>query len=440
MSDQYPLLVILAGGSSSRLWPLRDKSLLKFLGKPLLELQLETFIRLGFRDVAVVCNPENHEPVRAILARMGNAIRYQTFIQSQSKGMGDALLTLEPLLIRATEPAPVYVSQVHDIFDPFLHQAMLLAYQDNPSLTWIASYKVKEYFPGGYLAVDGDMNITDIIEKPPRGQEPSDLVNIVAHVHPDLRRLLEFIRAEYAREISTDDHYERAMAHLMKLTPFKAVPYSGAWCPIKYPWHVLEAMNYYLSAVQSYIAEDVIQEAGVHISGPAYIEKGVKLLHGADIRGPAYIGEKTLIGQYAHVRGSMIARNCIVGVGSEVNRSYLGEGASLHTGKALDSILADNAGVDEHVNLSAGMITANFRGDAGHVQSTVKGQRLDTGRTKFGAVLGAGAFVGVGAMLMPGVKIGEGSVVGPLTLVLEDVLDHTLYYSEQKYVKKQIAE
>ena len=53
--------------------------------------------------------------------------------------------------------------------------------------------------------------------------------------------------------------------------------------------------------------------------------------------------------------------------------------------------------------------------------------------------IGHAAFVGVGAMLMPGVKIGEGSIVGPLTLVLEDVPDHTQYYSEQTIVKKTIS-
>ena len=93
----------------------------------------------------------------------------------------------------------------------------------------------------------------------------------------------------------------------------------------------------------------------------------------------------------------------------------------------------------EHVNLSAGMITANFRADGGPVKSTVKGQRVDTGRQKLGAVLGEGSFVGVGAMLMPGVKIGEGSIVGPLTLVLEDVPDHTRYYAQQTIVRKPIS-
>jgi bifunctional UDP-N-acetylglucosamine pyrophosphorylase/glucosamine-1-phosphate N-acetyltransferase len=405
----------------------------------LLELQLEKHVELGFRSIAVVCNPDNRNSIQDILAKFDHKIEFQTFVQTQPKGMGDALLTLEPMLGSVADPMPVYVCQVHDIFGKSLHEAMLQAHLDDPRVTWLASYQVEDYFPGGYLVVDDELSITNIIEKPPRGEEPSDLVNIVAHIHPDLRRLLDQVRMEYTRDNPHDDHYERAMAELMDVTPFKAMPYKGPWYPIKYPWHVLEAMDYYLSTIEHHIADGVDREDSVHISGPVYIEKGVRLLHGADIRGPAYIGANSLIGQYANVRESMVSRNSIVGIGSEVNRSYLGEGARLHTAKALDAILADNVGVDEHVNLSAGMITANFRADGGNVKSTVKGQRVDTGRAKFGAVIGAGSFIGIGAMLMPGVKIGEGCVIGPLTLVLEDIPDNTLYYSEQKYVKKQIS-
>lgn len=439
--SQQPLtLVILAGGSSSRLWPLREKSLLKFLGVPLFELQLETYIKLGLKKVAVVCNPDNHAALRAILQKFAGQIEFHTFVQAEARGMGDALLTLEPLLASAPGPVPIYVCQVHDIVDPSLHQEMLQAYSRDPQVARLAAYKVESYFPGGYLVVDGDLTVRDVVEKPPPGQEPSDLVNIVAHLHPDLRRLLDQVRLEYAGPDARDDHYERAMARLMQSSLFKAIPYTGPWQAIKYPWHVLDAMNYYLGKIEHHIADDVYIEDGVHISAPVYIEKGVRILHGADLRGPVYIGANALIGQHAHVWRSMVSRNSIVGVGSEINRSYLGEETRLHTAKALDAILADSAGSDEHVNLSAGMITANFRADAGNVWSTVKGQRINTQRTKLGAILGAGAFVGVGAMLMPGVKIGEGSIVGPLTLVMQDVPDHTLYYSKQTCISQRISD
>ena len=123
---------------------------------------------------------------------------------------------------------------------------------------------------------------------------------------------------------------------------------------------------------------------------------------------------------------------------SKKKHSILGAGARLHAAKALDAVLAENTGIDQHINLSAGMITANFRTDGGTISSTVKGKRLDTGRTKLGAVIGAGTFVSVGAMLMPGVKIGEGTVIGPQAIVQQDVFDHTLYYVQQQIVKKPL--
>ncbi|MBK8033720.1 MAG: hypothetical protein IPK17_30325 [Chloroflexi bacterium] len=51
------------------------------------------------------------------------------------------------------------------------------------------------------------------------------------------------------------------------------------------------------------------------------------------------------------------------------------------------------------------------------------GDALDSGRDKFGAIVGQGAFLGVDVMTMPGVKIGEAVEVGPGTYVHEDVPD-----------------
>ena len=74
-----------------------------------------------------------------------------------------------------------------------------------------------------------DDRITNIIEKPGAGNEPSDLVSIVAHIHADAALLLDRIRAEYAKPAKTDDHYERTMASLMAEHVFQVVPYEGPW-------------------------------------------------------------------------------------------------------------------------------------------------------------------------------------------------------------------
>jgi UDP-N-acetylglucosamine diphosphorylase / glucose-1-phosphate thymidylyltransferase / UDP-N-acetylgalactosamine diphosphorylase / glucosamine-1-phosphate N-acetyltransferase / galactosamine-1-phosphate N-acetyltransferase len=135
----------------------------------------------------------------------------------------------------------------------------------------------------------------------------------------------------------------------------------------------------------------------------------------------------------------MIGSDCEIGLGSEVNRSYIGRGARLHSSKALDSILADSD-QGQHVNLAAGSITANLRGDEGTIELNIKGSRVSTGRNKFGAVIGAGTFIGIQAALMPGVRIGEGCVIGPSTIVDADVPDRHRCFVQQQTVLKAMRE
>jgi bifunctional UDP-N-acetylglucosamine pyrophosphorylase/glucosamine-1-phosphate N-acetyltransferase len=98
----------------------------------------------------------------------------------------------------------------------------------------------------------------------------------------------------------------------------------------------------------------------------------------------------------------------------------------MHACRVLDSIFAQG------VNFSAGCTTANLRIDKGVVSSIVKGQKLNTGREKLGAIVGRDAFIAVDAMTMPGVKIGERAQIGPGTHVIRDVADGIRIYVKQE--------
>ncbi len=224
----------------------------------------------------------------------------------------------------------------------------------------------------------------------------------------------------------SDDHYERAMAALMKTRLFQVVPYEGSWQAIKYPWHVLDVMHALLSQIDGQqISPEAKIEEGVLIKGNVIIEAGARVFHGATIAGPAYIGERAIIGNGSLVRESMIGAGAVVGYGTEVARSYLADRVHTHACQALDSIL------DEDVNLSASCTTANLRIDGGIVSSVVKGDKLATGRDKLGLIAGKRAFIGVNVMTMPGIKIGIESEIGPTTVVAQDVPDCTRVWVEQ---------
>lgn len=419
-----PLLVILAGGASSRLWPLEEKSLIKFMGRPLLSLQLDNYARLGLTEAVIVGNPENEDVIWHLVENTPG-IRARVVVQPEPKGMGDALLRLEPVLAREGNQ-PVYVTQVHDLTDMVLHQRLLTEYQSGSALAYLAGYRVSEYFPGGYLQVTPEGRIISIVEKPGAGNEPSDLVSIVAHIHSDGARLLEAIGTEYGKPDTSDDHYERAMGQMMKDHAFRVVPYQGVWKAIKYPWHVLDVMDVFLSQIQGQrISPEAKIEEGVLIKGNVVVEPGARLFHGATVVGPAYIGAGAIVGNGALVRESMIGAGAVVGYVTEVARSYMADRAHTHAGQVLDSIL------DEDVNFSASCTTANLRIDQGPVWSAVKGNKMNTGRGKLGLIAGKRAFVAVNVMTMPGVKIGRDAEIGPTTVVRHDVPDGARVWVEQ---------
>ncbi|MBK8021502.1 MAG: hypothetical protein IPK19_08735 [Chloroflexi bacterium] len=91
--------------------------------------------------------------------------------------------------------------QVHDVVDDQLHRDILAAFAANLTSTYLAGYEREDYFPGGYLIVTGDGRITGIVEKPGAENRPSNLVNIVAHIHSSATDLFEAVRAEYARDL-----------------------------------------------------------------------------------------------------------------------------------------------------------------------------------------------------------------------------------------------
>ncbi len=428
-----PLLIILAGGASSRLWPLSDKSLLKIApgsGRllTLLGRHLATFSALGFEEAVVIANPDNAGALQEETDRAG--IRVHIATQPKPTGMGDAILRAEEHL-KAHRYPPIYITMAHDVVDEALHRHMLSAYRSGEAASYLAGYRVSQYFPGGYLTIKGDGQITGIIEKPGAGSEPSDLVNLVAHLHTEPRPLLEQIRQLYDEGHPTDDHYEHAMGQLMHQMRYKAVRYNGPWNAVKYPWHVLDVMQFFLDQIdgQHIHPEAKVAESAM-IAGDVIIEAGARVFHGASIVGPAYIGAGSIVGNGALVRESMVGAGCAVGHVSEVARSYLAEGCQLHRAVVLDSVF------DENVNFSAGCITANLRWDRGIVKSTVKGERMETGRDKFGAAIGRDAFIGIQSGTMPGVKIGKRAVAGPFTNVTHDIPDDTLFYARQQTAEK----
>ena len=72
------------------------------------------------------------------------------------------------------------------------------------------------------------------------------------------------------------------------------------------------------------------------------------------------------------------------------------------------------------VNFGAGTTVANLRHDDEAVSLTVKGDRVSTGRRKFGVVCGDEAKTGINTSLNAGVTLSTGAKSGPGETVTRD--------------------
>ncbi len=416
-----PVVLVLAGGASNRFWPLRDKPLLRFGARTLLGRHLESLRSLAIERFVVVCRPDAVAQVAdAVLA--GGLPWSRTVVQTEARGMADAVLRAAPEL-EALGDSPLYVTQAQDVVDADLHASVLSTAGANESaFAVLAAQRVSEHFPGGYLSLAGG-RIESVVEKPASGEEPSDLVTLVAHYFRSWRPLVARLQA--TDDGDSDDRYERALASLMREKEFRPAVYEGRWQALKYPWQPLDVIDMLLERWLS--GRESPGEGYTTSEGGVVLGTGVRVFPGAHVVGPALVGHGAVIGHNALVRGSVVGDRAVIGFGSEVARSYVGEGVELHHNYVGDSVL------DRGSSMGFGTTTANYRLDGRTVPSMVGGRRVDSGREKLGLVLGAGAKVGVNTSTMPGVKIGAGAIIGPNLRITKDVPDGERVLNDGEY-------
>lgn len=402
-------VVFLCGGTGKRMYPLsEDKFLLNLLGKPLLHHQIILAREAGLTRFVIVGNPGNIRRIEEITSAFPG-ITVETAIQENPLGIANSLEVISKYL-----DDEIIVVNPNDIFYGTAYTMLLLEKNLNSAESYLLGYKVDQYFPGGYLVVDEKDYLSAIVEKPAKGSEPSDMVNVLVHMHSDPQKLLKYIAKI---ETERDDAYERALNTMAEDGQrIKVLPLPGAWNAIKYPWHIPEVVKRFFTQFEGYIAPTAKISERAFIKGRVIISNRAEIMENAVVRGPVYIGPGTVIGTNSLVRdNSHIGANCNVGFSTEIKGSYIGDNNHFHMNYIGDSIIGENC------NFGAGTKIANYRFDEGSVKVRIGGSNIDTGLNKFGAIIGNNCKFGINTSIMPGVRIAPDSIIGPHTFVSKDV-------------------
>ncbi len=435
-------VILLAAGRSKRLQPIEDKNFLSFLGKPLIQRQLEQLAVVGLKEIIVVGGNHNLKNLRKLAppgrgpTEAGPYAGCHVKIVEQKNlddGMAGAILSVE----KYVKDDDMLIVSAQDVVEAEAYQLLMRAVRNNKNIdSFLVGKKVSLYFPGGYLKVKKNGRISGIVEKPGAGKEPSSMVNLVIHYHRNTKKLYESLRMVKPHK---DDWYETALDLLIKKgEKIKVVPYNGFWQPIKYPWHVLSVMDYFLEHIEQIFPRGRVGRKPADVAKSAtirgknvYFEDGVRILDNAVIIGPVYIGKNTVIATNALVRNSHIGDNCVIGFGSEIARSYIGNNVWTHTNYIGDSVIGND------VSFGSGTVTANLRLDEDTIKTFVQNEKIDTGLVKFGLVTGDHIRCGVNTSFMPGIKIGHNCFIGGGITVNKDIADNQYVYGKSELIIKE---
>ena len=177
----------------------------------------------------------------------------------------------------------------------------------------------------------------------------------------------------------------------------------------RYPWEALEGISDLILRLGPALPPKEYDQPSPRV----WVHKTANVYPSAWLGAPCIIGPETEVRHGAFIRGSaLVGAGCVVGNSVELKNVILFDHVQVpHYNYVGDSIL----GYRSH--MGAGSITSNVKSDKTLVVVKDGDRRLETGRKKFGAILGDRVEVGCNTVLNPGAVVGRDTHIYPVSCV-----------------------
>lgn len=415
--------VILAAGESSRFWPLNQKHkiLLKIMGKPLIWYTVDGLRRAGIKDLIIIQGPRRDIEKELNRCKVPS-FKIKYIIQKKPIGMGNALWEA-----RNSIKDNFFVLNAERVDSEKIIKTLKSKIKNKRCNGVIAGKKtrVPEFY--GIMRLKGD-RILGIIEKPQRNKAPSN-IRVVGFYF-----LTKDFFKTYKRTKKQAYDFEQSLSLYAKKNDVRVAIVDKNTPSFKYPWHLFRVEKYLFDKFLIRKIEKTAKVAkNAIIEGKVYIGSGAKVFEGAVIKGPCYIGSNCVIGNNTLIRDyTNLEKGALVGTFTEIKHSISQENFHSHYNYLGNSIFG------KECTVGAGTITANRRIDRQDIKAIAKGKKIDTGSGFLGAIVGEKTKIGINTSLMPGILIGSNCVIGPNSLVMENIEDNMVFYDKfQEVIKKR---
>ncbi len=326
--------ILLAGGKGTRLRPLTvhtPKPIVPILNRPFLYYQIDLLRQVPEVDEVILSL--NYQPRRIeelVGEGEGLGLRVRYVVEPMPLGTGGAIRYAGDQL---TESVVVFNGDVLTQIDL---GAVLRLHRERKAKATIVLTPVENPRAYGLVETDARGNVVRFLEKPGEDEITCNTINAGIYVlEPDT-----FERIPKDTAWSIERSYFPSL--IERGETFVAYVDEGYWIDIGTPAKYLQVHKDIMEGRYAappfsgmlhgtaWVAPDAKVEEGVELQGPCFVDEGVVLKAGARVLPYSVIGRQThvdeaavidgsivwpngWIGREAHVRGSILGRNCHVG-------------------------------------------------------------------------------------------------------------------------------
>jgi NDP-sugar pyrophosphorylase family protein len=330
--------IILVGGEGTRLRPLTygtPKPMVPIVNVPFLARTMQRLYEAEIRDVILAAGymPQAIVDYFGDGTKVGMKITY--VIEETPLGTAGAIKNVEPYI---TGPFFVFNGDVLTSLDL---RAMRKYHHEKGGVGVLHLIRVPDPSPFGCVVHDQSGRITTFVEKPPKGQEPTDEINAGTYLlEPEI---LNFIPA--GRNVSIErETFPQVIAQGKALYAYTTNDY---WLDIGRPEQYLAAHR------------DVLSGAMPLGIGPGISGEGAPNLRGnPGITPPVHAGADVVVDATAKVGPTVVlGRKCSIGTNAVVRESVLWERVSVGAGAVIEeAILASGVTIGANARISPGSV------------------------------------------------------------------------------------
>jgi mannose-1-phosphate guanylyltransferase len=338
--------ILLAGGAGTRLRPLtyaRRKELIPLLNRPLLEYRFLNLREHGIRDIVLACSQGAREIEQHFGDGVSLGVRLRYVYEEKPLGSGRAVKEAA----QAAGTAGTIVVCNGDILTNVDLGAMIARHRETAAAVSISLAPVDDPWHFGVVAVDKELRILRFVEKPPRGEEPSNLINAGTWLwEPEILDRIPDDDSAIRDGFSERVLFPGIIADGLRAQGFM----EDLWVDVGSPERYFRATRLLLQRERerrgtNLMSDDAYLGEGVEFVGDVMIGAGARIISGARIVGPTVIGDGSII------EGRALVERSILWHGTTVrNRSWVS-----------DCIVADSAFIGEDARVTDAILASGAR-------------------------------------------------------------------------------